>query len=133
MQIGICHIVFSKQKKYGSVAKLWEDFCWDSLYLLPYSGEIYSIRYQCDGFFTGAKPPWYEMKTAEAINLTEIPSPLQDPVDPDPNWTPVWKAAWEGMQRMSKRKGKYGSLTRLKGLQGSPFIMGQRYFTPGTP
>lgn len=63
--------------------------------------------YQCDGFFTGASPPWYEREAAQAaLKGGAIEDEVEDgpPVDPEKvvaaaDWTPVWKGAWGGMSR----------------------------------
>jgi len=101
---GNCAWVASTDPLFGQVADAWmkiliEDFGTDHWY-------------QCDGFFTGAKPPWYGGEVAATGSgaehddsrppSTTATGPLEAtaaPVVPDPNWTPVWKAAWEGMSR----------------------------------
>jgi len=68
--------------------------------------------YQSDGFFTGAKPPWWydeTLKTSEgggddgsfavSTAAADAVAGFSDPVQPDPQWTPVWKHAWEGMSK----------------------------------
>ena len=79
--------------------------------------------YQCDGFFTGMAPPWYDSGDpassvtgmaaySEAANNSSNSNsnsntnggdgarvPLDAPVQPDMDWAPVWKAAWGGMSR----------------------------------
>lgn len=69
-------------------------------------------RYQCDGFFTGMAPPWYDVDDpASAVTgfqaASNIVSPDSQadnygppsPIEPAAEWTPVWKGAWEGMAR----------------------------------
>ena len=86
---GGCAWVASTDPLFGKVADAWmeimlEDFGTDHWY-------------QCDGFFTGAKPPWLESVDTEAA----VGEQAWDgaPVEPSAEWTPVWKAAWEGMAR----------------------------------
>ena len=64
--------------------------------------------YQCDGFFTGMAPPWYDAADpasavtgprAESTANEQSLAALQAPVEPSAAWAPVWKAAWGGMAR----------------------------------
>jgi hypothetical protein len=59
-------------------------------------------RYQCDGFFQGGAPPWLDTQQ-EHKSTHEPPAAAAAwdgaPVEPSAAWTPVWKAAWEGMAR----------------------------------
>lgn len=55
-------------------------------------------RYQCDGFFTGAKPPWYSTNY-ESVQASELPKAELETVPVNPktvpaasDWKPVWKA-----------------------------------------
>lgn len=86
---GQCAWLASTDPLFGKVADAWmeimlEDFGTDHWY-------------QCDGFFTGARPPW--LSSDKSVDTDAAQLPLDDPVKPDPQWTPVWKAAWEGMAR----------------------------------
>jgi alpha-N-acetylglucosaminidase len=88
---GDCAWVASTDQLFGLVADAWmqtliADFGTDNWY-------------QCDGFFTGAKPPWLNAAAAREQDAMVADAVAIGPVQPDPNWTPVWKAAWEGMAR----------------------------------
>ena len=61
--------------------------------------------YQCDGFFTGMAPPWYDATnplsavTAQQSYGVDLAPDGGPPVDPetikaDPAWTQVWKGAF---------------------------------------
>ena len=84
---GGCAWIASTDPLFGQVADAWmqimlEDFGTDHWY-------------QCDGFFTGAKPPWYEAPEQEAVGRWDGSAPIE----PDQDWAPVWAAAWSGMAR----------------------------------
>lgn len=83
---GGCAWVASTDPLFGQVADAWmqiliEDFGTDHWY-------------QCDGFFTGAKPPWYLSSESDSTGEWD-----GSPVQPSKEWAPVWKAAWGGMAR----------------------------------
>ena len=63
-------------------------------------------RYQCDGFFTGMAPPWYDASNPESAVAPKgdtadvrVDAPPTSPIEADPAWTPVWEGAWKGMAR----------------------------------
>eukprot|EP00658_Telonema_sp_P-2_P032395 TRINITY_DN24001_c0_g1_i16.p1 TRINITY_DN24001_c0_g1~~TRINITY_DN24001_c0_g1_i16.p1 ORF type:complete len:421 (-),score=64.15 TRINITY_DN24001_c0_g1_i16:122-1384(-) len=88
---GNCAWVASTDPLFGKVADLWMET------LIADFGTDH--WYQCDGFFTGLPPPWYysEQTTGQ---ITDEPAYSKGvPVTPDPNWTPVWEAAWGGISR----------------------------------
>eukprot|EP00656_Telonema_subtile_P011229 TRINITY_DN15534_c0_g1_i1.p1 TRINITY_DN15534_c0_g1~~TRINITY_DN15534_c0_g1_i1.p1 ORF type:complete len:866 (+),score=187.31 TRINITY_DN15534_c0_g1_i1:142-2739(+) len=87
---GNCAWVASTDPLFGKVADLWmqtliSDFGTDHWY-------------QCDGFFLGQKPPWYE-EQPRAPKAAQAVAWDGSPVQPDPNWALVWEAAWGGMSR----------------------------------
>ena len=98
-----CAWVASTDPLFGQVADVWMET------LIADFGTDH--WYQCDGFFTGTKPPWYESAAAAAATLAELPAELPapwhspssskdaGPVPADPQWIPVWKGAWGGMAR----------------------------------
>ena len=52
-------------------------------------------RYQCDGFFTGMAPPWYDAgNSASAFTAAvdtasaRVEAPPVGPIEADPAWTP---------------------------------------------
>ena len=64
--------------------------------------------YQSDGFFQGSKPPWYDHTSAAPSTtntLNESAAAAEGAwrggasVVPDPQWTSVWKHAWEGIAK----------------------------------
>ena len=88
---GDCAWVASTDPLFGLVADAWmqtliADFGTDHWY-------------QCDGFFTGAKPPWLYETVASAQDAMASDATAVGPIQPDPNWAPVWEAAWKGMAR----------------------------------
>lgn len=81
---GACGWIASPDPLFGRIADKWME-----VLLEDFSTDHY---YQCDGFFTGAKPPWYSSSEAP-------PAVLSEPVQPSKDWAPVWAAAYQGMQR----------------------------------
>jgi alpha-N-acetylglucosaminidase len=116
---GQCAWLAASDPLFGRIAAAWME-----IMLADFGTDHW---YQCDGFFTGAKPPWYmdmDMDDTDTVADEDddhddhdvlaaaakgaaagggvAPPPPPPPIDPkkvvaDPNWLPVWKGAWEGM------------------------------------
>jgi hypothetical protein len=94
-QKGSCAWLAASDPLFGQIADAWMQ-----VMLTDFGTDHF---YQCDGFFTGAKPPWY---MSSAVGATPPPATgpasTVPPVDPRkvvaaPEWLPVWKGAWRGM------------------------------------
>lgn len=92
---GDCANVASTDPLFGIVADAWMQ------QLLADFGTDH--WYQCDGYFTGGRPPWLSQSPQAAAKVEArggIPTgEMIKDVKPDPHWLPVWKAAWKGMAR----------------------------------
>ena len=124
---GECAWLASTDPLFGEVADKWME-----ILIADFGTDHW---YQCDGFFTGAKPPWYEDEDDEgakeedddeeganlynagnagntAKEAVGVPADADagggggggggvghPEVEPDAQWTPVWKGAYNGMAR----------------------------------
>ena len=107
---GECAWLASTDPLFGTVADAWME-----IMVADFGTDHW---YQCDGFFTGAKPPWFEGAATNTANegasvplsapaplshiaseQGEAPAGAEPAVEPDAQWTPVWKAAYNGMAR----------------------------------
>jgi alpha-N-acetylglucosaminidase len=97
---GQCAWLAASDPLFGRIADAWME-----IMLADWGTDHW---YQCDGFFTGAKPPWYDA-AATSADETGMDSAggkisADPPIDPStvgaaPDWLPVWKGAWEGMAK----------------------------------
>lgn len=106
---GNCAWVASTDPLFGRVADAWM-----KIMIADFGTDHW---YQCDGFFTGMAPPWYDAAdpatavtgpaayhaaTAASRNATAaaaIGPALSAPIEPAKEWELVWKGAWDGMAR----------------------------------